>query len=219
MSTLSFLESEVQMPLMNLPVRSVIVTLEKSKLLISPGSMLTKEQLESLKDVTDIIAPNLLHSGGIPAAAKIFPLAKLWTTSLKRNPKNINWTAELNEKTWNHQNELPMVLIQGMPKVKEVVFYHKETKSLIVTDLCFNLIGVSGIGPWIILNLFGTYKKFGISKLFAKFVKDTSAFEESISKIMKFDFENIIVSHGTNVMGGAKEKLQSALALRGFKIK
>ena len=37
-----------------------------------------------------------------------------------------------------------------------------------------------------------------------------------MENLLKIDFENIIVSHGENVMGGAKELLIKALKERGL---
>ena len=74
-----------------------------------------------------------------------------------------------------------------------------------------------GIGAWIILNLFGTYKKLATSKFFLKFMNDKSAFEKSLSLIFSLDFDNVILAHGSNIIGNGEEKLRSALAERGLK--
>lgn len=214
---IKFLESFVKMPIMNLHVQSVYIETEKGKILISPGSQLTAEQLESLDHVTDIVAPNLYHCAGIKKASKVFPDAKLWGPLAADKVKpNIQWEDILTEQSWPYQNELQMLMIEGMPKVNEVVFLHKETKSLIVTDLCFNMVDVKGFGAWIILKLFGTYKKLAISKFFLNGSKDKTATKQSLDRLLSFDFENIIVSHGENVIGGGKEKLKEALSERGY---
>lgn len=204
MSELRFLETEIQMPLMRLPVRTVVASFEQTTLIISPGSKLSKDQLKSAGHVTDIVAPSLFHAGGLENAVKVHPQARVWVSPF-RDP-------------WPFKEHLPMALLAGMPKVNEVVFFHPKSKSLIVSDLCFNLVDAKGFGAWTILHLFGTYKKLGVSRFFTKFIQDKKAFEKSITEIFRYDFENIILSHGQNVIGGAKDRLRKALLERGFRI-
>ncbi len=213
---LVFLDSYVKMPLMELPVRSVAITLENSKqILLSPGSNLKSSDFELLDNVTDIIAPNLFHSGGILNATSYFKSSTIWgSPGCSTLKPNIKWDKELSLINWDFKDEFQLHLIEGMPKVNEFIFYHPKSKSLIVTDFCFNLDNVTGLGPKIILSLFDTYKKFGISKFFLKFIKDDLKFKKSVNELFNFDFDNIIVSHGSNIIGGAKDKLKLALLER-----
>ena len=214
---LTLIHSVVKMPLMPLPVTSVAVKLKSGTVLISPGSQLTDEQLKNLSNVTDLVASNALHSAGIPKANAAHPNANVWgVPGLEKRKPEMKWTHVLKEGQWKYQEELPAIFVKGAPAIKEVVFYHKPSKSLIVTDLCFNMTKVSGFGAWIILNLFGTYKKFGVSKFFARYIKDKAAFESSLKEILAYDFDKIIVSHGEIVTDNAKEKLRQAMALRGL---
>lgn len=220
MSKLIFLESVKKMPAMDLPVRSTYVPFQSGGVLISPGSALDLTQLKSLPSVTDLVAPNLLHCAGIMKASSIFPRAKKWGVigAIEHKPK-ISWTDELSLDNWPYKNELLIIQLQGIPQINEVVFFHKESKSLIITDLCFNLLDSKGMGSWIILNLFGTYKKFAVSRFFMKFVKDRDALEKSLGEVFSFDFENIVLSHGKNIIGSGKTKLLQALNERGLRPK
>lgn len=217
MKNLIFLETEIQMPLLTLPVRTTAVSLSNAQVLISPGSKLSDQQLSSVVGTTDIIAPNLLHSGGVLAASRVHPKAKLWVPD-KTKIKNhyVTWDFELVEENWKYGNELALLKIEGVPKMSEVAFFHRESKSLIVSDLCFNLVEPKGLGAWLLLSIFGTYKKFGVSRLLMKMVEDKTAFKKSLNRLFEFDFENIVLSHGSNVMGGAKEKLRAAFRERGI---
>ena len=213
---LVFLDTVIKMPLMSLPVRSVVVATGKGQVLISPGSKTTKEQYQGVGQIATIVAPNLLHCAGVPLATTCFPKAEVWGPEGARKQKpDMPWQKEMNEAPWPYQDEIFPIFIAGMPKVNETVFLHKKSKTLIVTDLCFNMQEVSGFGAWIILNLFGTYKKFGVSKFLVKFIKDHEAFRRSLDALFVHDFDNIVLSHGSNVLGGGKEKLKAALSERG----
>lgn len=218
MSDLVFYETELKMPLMRLPVRSTLVSLATGKVLLSPGSKLSVERLREMTGVTDIVGPSLFHCAGVPKAGAVHPAAKLWAApgGRERKPKT-NWSGELTKEVWPYQEELPFVVMDGMPEVAEAVFIHKKSRSLIVCDLCFNMRGIKGIGPRIILGLFGTYDRFGVSRFFARFIKDKSAFEKSLNVLFSHDFDNIIVGHGANVTGGGRELLLRGLAERGLK--
>src|SRR5688500_3944776 len=75
---LAFLDSTKRVPLMALPVRTVVVTLGTGKVLLSPGSELSLQQLQGAGDVTDVVVPSLFHLGGAPRALEAFPRARLW---------------------------------------------------------------------------------------------------------------------------------------------
>lgn len=208
---LVFLDSTVQMPLLQLPVRTVSVDVSSGRVLISPGSKLSEDQLRSLGSVTDIVAPNLFHCAGVPKAAQVFPQAKIWAPAGASEQKDYLQSAViLTPETWPYQKELACFAIGGMPKVNEMVFIHRESRSLIVSDLAFNLLDVKGLGPWIILNLFGTYKRFGISRFYYKFASDKKAFGESIERLLQEDFDRIVVGHGTIVESGGRQLLAEA---------
>lgn len=217
MSQLIFLDSVLKMPGMPLPVRSVFVPLEKAGVLISPGTKLQPSDYQKLPQVTDLIGSNLLHTAGIPKALQSFPKARVWLPEdHEQKLKTKISGSTLTKEAWPFQAELAMITIKGMPKVNEVVFVHKKTGSLIVTDLGFNLTKVSGLGPWIILNLFGSYKRFALSKFYLRNIVDRKAFQDSIYEMMQFDFDQIIVSHGENIYSGGKEIFKKALAERNF---
>lgn len=214
-----FLDSQRKMPLMTLPVRSVLLRLKSGRVLISPGSGLTADQLSTVGPVTDIVAPNLLHCAGIAGAFAVFPSARLWGAPgvLEAKPE-IPWTGIVSDQTWPYSAEIEVKILKGLPSFNEMVFYHLESKTLIVTDLVFNLVNAKGWGARIILGLFGTYRRFAISRLFMTVVKDRVAFESSLREILNWPFENIVMAHGEAVIGNGRELFLSALKERGLKV-
>lgn len=187
--------------------------------MLSPGSMLTDIDLNRFSGITDVVAPSILHWAGLPKALVNFPNARSWASAnVQIQHKDVKWTHTLTSATWIFNDELPLLEIKGIPKIEEIVFFHKKSRTLIVTDLCFNITNPRGIGSWLILNLFGTYRKFAVSKFFLKFAEDRKTFENSVAKIFTFNFDNIILSHGENVIGGAKAKLRAAFHERGFNV-
>ncbi len=214
---ISFIEADKAMPFMSLPIRSTSVSVSGGRVLISPGSMMSRDDLKATGEITDIVAPNLFHCSGIPGAIVAFPRARVWATENVRKAKPlIRWTDELTPMRWLYQEELPVFEISGMPRVEESVFLDRRSNSLIVTDLLFNIKNPKGLGARIILGLFGTFNRLAISKFYAKLVSDKVAFEASMHEILRNDFDNIILSHGSVVFGQGNAQLKSALLDRGF---
>lgn len=215
MENITLLDSEIKMPLLHLPVRSPTVQLQNARILISPGSKLSQDQLKGLQNVTDIVAPNQLHSAGVPQALALFPQARVWgAPELRKLKPEIKWTHTLTKYQWLYQDELPAIPLNGMPKLNEMVFVHRSSRSLIVCDLCFNLLGLKGIGPWLVLHLFGTYNRFGVSRYFVQLIEDKWALKKSLEELLTYDFDRIIVGHGDLVLEDGKNKLIMALRER-----
>ncbi|MEZ4741560.1 MAG: DUF4336 domain-containing protein [Bdellovibrionota bacterium] len=213
------LDSELNMPFMRLPVKMVLVKISGGGVvLISPLPDIKRftSDIEGFGRITDIVAPNLYHNIGIEAATRLYPDAKLWgVTGYDKKMSHFNWNF-LDGDTWPYSDVLSLHEIKGMPKFNEVEFLHKKSKTLIVTDLCFNHLHGKGFGNWFVFHIFDTYKRFAISRLFLKMVKERSSFEGSIKEILNLDFDKIILSHGVNVEHKAKEKFIDALRERGI---
>jgi hypothetical protein len=207
----------LNMPLVKLPLTTALINTSTGKILLSPHPFLTPAEFQSMGNVTDIVAPNLFHHLGIKNAIAACPTAKLWgTKGFTEKIKDINWENFLDEKTWPHQSELATIPIAGMPKLNEFVFFHQQSKTLFVTDLCFNMLDNPGFGGWLLYNFFGTYKRFAVSKVIIKFITDPVAFQKSLTTIFSYDFENIVVSHGWVIKGAGRAKLRAALQERGY---
>ena len=214
-NAIQFLDSVKSMPLMNLPVRSTVLQLSKATILISPGSALENKDFQGLTPFTDIVAPSLFHDGGIRKAFKILPTVRFWAApGLSQKKRDIPWTAEITPTTWPYDNELKAILIEGMPKINEVVFVHLASKSLIVSDLVFNMHTMQSWTAKAILKCFGTYERFAMSRFFARFIQDRSAFKRSLQHVFTYDFDRIIVGHGDNILHDGKNRLRAALQER-----
>lgn len=215
--SISYLESVKQMPLVALPVRAVVVQLESARVLLSPGSTLTPEELRSAGEITDIVATSLLHSAGCKRAKEAFPKARLWgPLGIREKRDRLTWDGILGVDAWPFEPDLACLPIDGMPKIREHVFLDRASSTLIVADLAFNLLDAKGVGAWLIFSLFGTYQRFAVSKFFLRAVQDRAAFERSLKALFAHDFDSLAPSHGDVIQGGAKEKLRAALAERGF---
>lgn len=216
---ISYFESEIKMPVMKLPVRTTVVQTSTALIVISPIDF-TEEQLkqiEQMGEVTDLVAPSVLHHLYMGKAIQKFPKAKVWGLPghLKKRP-DILWSAILGKDPWPHQKEIDLVLIEGVPAMAEVAFFCRSLKTLIVADLCFNLQNPKGLGAAVLTRMLGTYRQFAVSRLVSRVLKDKSAFESSVRRVLEWDFDQIAMGHGDLVTGNGHKLLENAMHERGF---
>lgn len=113
-------------------------------------------------------------------------------------------------KSW--RGELEVLPLEGIPKVREHVFFHPASRTLIVADLVFNL------GPtanwwtrFFFKNIPGIPHPPGVSRIFRTFIRDRAAFGRSVRTMMKLDFDRVIVGHGDIIERDGKAKMATAL--------
>lgn len=206
-----------KMPLLPLPVRSSRLSVGDAAVLLSPGSTLTRAQVEDLGPVDAIVAPNLFHTEGMAQAAAVFPGAELWgPPGVREKAPDLKWTGIFGADPWPHEAALSAHVIGGMPAVNEVVLVDRVERTAHVADLIFNLGPTPGLGPAVILGIFGTKERFAMSRLLGTMVKDKGAFRASVEMILGLDFDRLVPAHGGIVAAGAKEKLRAAFAERGY---
>lgn len=218
-SPIQFIEASRTMPLMELPLRTTVVQLDRARVLLAPASTLDDHHLRAAGAVTDIVCPNLLHLEGARQARRAFPDAHLWgPKGAAEKVSDVRWDGVLGVDAWPHDAELSLVVLEGMPRVVESVFFHHASRTLFVTDLAFNIQNPSGFGAWLILSLFGTHGRFAVSRLFTRMARDRAAFQRSLERVFAFDFAAVAPSHGAVVTADGKERLRLALKERGFEV-
>lgn len=201
-----------------LATRSTFVALKCGhNILISP-LLFSESQLGELKNrpIHALVAPNCFHHLYIKKACEQLQVSHIYAPApLHKKRSDIDWTVTLDEKTWPYHEEMPMVLLEGAAILSECVFFHKASRTLIVTDLFFNLKNKTGLKAQF-LHLTGTYNRPAVSRLLALFVQDKKAFSASLERIFAFDFDRLIMAHGEVIETGAKTILRAALKERGL---
>lgn len=213
---LSFLESKIQMPGgVDLPLRSTLIRLANGESLLYAPFYFSEEQLNFLQknsSVNYLIFPNQFHHLSATILRRQFPNAKMIAApGLEEKRKDIKWDGVLFGDGALSFSDLEFKLIKGMPKVNEVVIYHRPSKTLLVTDLFFNLEKSSTWTGKLIFLLFGTYNRFSISRFFKLQISNKKLYYESLNSINKWDIENIVPCHGQIIFGNARSKLNDVL--------
>jgi glyoxylase-like metal-dependent hydrolase (beta-lactamase superfamily II) len=79
----------------------------------------------------------------------------------------------------------------------EVVLFHRPSRTLVLTDLCFNIHRSSSRVARVFFRANGMWQRFGPSRAIRHLaVSDRSALWRSLEDILRWDFERIVPGHG-----------------------
>lgn len=171
-------------------------------------------QVDALGELRHIVAPNGWHDSYAAAAKERYPNATLWASpALRQSKAKLPVDAWLGETDPPWANELQPLLIEGAPKADELVFLHAPTRTLIVTDLLFQIRHPVNTLTKLVLWMSGTNGgKLAQSRLWRLVTKDRAAAGRSVHKMLEWEFDRVVLAHGDFVEGlGARERTREAL--------
>lgn len=180
------------------PAKTFFLETQKFYYIISPARFDEREikRLKEIKKQIIVIAPNNFHNIGLAPLKENIIAAKFF------GPKRsaVQSKVEL-EKTTNlpKDDELEAIFIKGNKSLSETVFIHRPSKSLIVTDLLFNMHNKTNLTSTLLFKMYGTYKKLGQSVVLRLTAHDKKEFLKSIKDLTKLDFENVLLNHGEHI--------------------
>ena len=199
---------------------TVIRFSSKELLLHSPVPIddMLKKEIDSLGEVKFIVAPNKFHHLHVRKCKELYPEAQLWgAPGLREKLKDIKFDGEICEETrFGPEGELEQFIFRGIPSVNEAVFYHHESKTLILTDLLFNFNEDISTGFKLILRLDGIYGGPKVSRLTSYILlKDKDKAHESAQKLLSYDFDRVVLAHREIIPTGGKEIVRKAFECFG----
>jgi len=199
--------------------RMTIIRLNTGDLIvISPIKVnnITIDEIDALGKINFIIAPNLYHHLFVADFQAFYPQAQLLVApglELKRADLKIDGILEPNNPQFGDEIEylyfegFNTLDLTGPSPLQEVVFFHRESQTLVLTDTAFNF---DASFPWITqlaTRVIGGYGRLSPSLLEKLATKEKDEIEKSIRRILRWDFQRIVMAHGTIVEHEAKQKL------------
>lgn len=191
-----------------LPLRMTVIRDDQGAILISPIEIdpPLRTAIDALGPVHTIIAPNLLHHRWLGDAKAQYPAARVLAPSGLR-AKRPDLAIDGDLRSGPVLGDLSATLLEGAPKLSELVLFHEPSKTLIVTDLVFNIPEASGM-TWMILKVFSrALGKVEQSRLLRMFTKDRAAAGRSVEAILRLPFECVVPAHGDVIDVDAKAQL------------
>lgn len=203
------------------PARMTVLPLAAGKLaLVSPVPIddARAAAIAELGRVEFLIAPNLLHHLYLDAAVQRYPEARIVAPGRLHEKKpnlRIDTALEASALHLALPPELAaaveIIALQGAPALDELVIYHRATRTLVVTELVFNITRPRGWFAHLVLFLVGCHGRLASSHAVRALVKDPAAARTSAERILALPFETLVVAHGDVIEHDARARLEQAL--------
>jgi hypothetical protein len=176
----------------------------------------TLRQINDLGPVRYIVAGTPRHVWRLDAWQSLFPEAQLWaprTTPFTLQPGHLPFTGTLGDRPaagW--AADLDQLAFKGSPWIEEVLFLHKESRTLILDDLIqlhpiepghairnalFRLEGVTEPPGGVGLEIRWTFTRRKLAR-------------RSLEKLLSWDFDKLIIAHGACIEKDAKPLVERA---------
>lgn len=163
-------------------------------------------------EVAHLVAPNRLHHLYVADWRDAYPEATLHVSPglPAKRPDLASGRVLSDQAPAEWAGALEQRVVGGFPFADEVVFFHRESRTLILTDLAFR------IGPeapaltrWV-FAVIGGYRRLGPTVVERALIRDSAKFRASLDAILDWPFERVIVAHGEITEAGAREALEAA---------
>ena len=200
---------------MRLPSRATLVRLSGGGLLVhSPLAFdaATAQAIDALGEVEAIVAPSCIHWLFVEAASQRWPKARiLGAPGLEKKMAVTFEPLPRDGAIAGLGDDLVVRRIDGAPYMTEHAFFHRPSRSLVVTDLMFNVHRCS-FGMQLFLRFVGAYQKTAQSRMWRWLTKDEAAAAASANAVLAWDFDRVVVAHGDVVEADAHPRTRAALA-------
>ena len=196
----------------HMQTKTILIEHNDNGFLISAGP-LNDQVSRHLKTINNLVifAPNLFHHIFLHKykdfKAKYYGPLEV----LRKNPKFQEHLGTQDEFASEYETIFTAIPIDGIPKLHEMVLYYKPEKTLIITDLSFNMNTFKNKGSEIVLKLVAGGNGLIQSRFVKLMTKDQKAYKNSINKILDLDIEKVIFHHGDNLSGDDFKKHLNSL--------
>lgn len=193
------------------PTRMAVMRLVDGGLVIWSPIELTaplEREVASLGAPQHLIAPNHLHHMFLPDWLAAFPEAKAYAApGLIEKQPDIDFASELGEQAPDaFEGILAQVVMRGNAITSEVVFFHRESGTVIFTDLLQNFAPdwFSGWRRWVAKLDLMAEPSPTVPRKFRLAFRDRAAARAALDQILSWPIENVLMAHGTPVRGDGR---------------
>lgn len=156
------------------------------------------------------VAPNRFHHLFIGDYRRAFPQVQLFAApGLPQKRRDLTFDAVLSDvppPEWAGQ--LDQEHFKGFPIMSEVAFCHRASRTLLTCDLAFNLGPEAPFATRLAFRLVGGYGRLGPTRVEKLLIRDRAQARTSLERILGWDFDRVVVTHGTVLESGGREALR-----------
>ena len=173
-----------------------------------------RRAVDALGPVRFLVAPNLMHHLALGDWAAAYPSARVLAPSgLRKKRPELRIDAELsNVLDLGQMPTLDQLGTHGIPRLDEFVFLHRPSRSLLLTDLAFNIHHSPSWATRTYLKLCGAWQRLAPTVMIQLLLRDRSAFRASVDRMLCWDFDRVVPCHGQVLEHGGKEALREAFS-------
>ncbi len=205
---------------LSIGTRMTVIQLENRELVvISPIQMndALANHLNDLGTVRHIIAPNLYHYLFAAQFKAHYPNAMFWAApGLDMKKPELPIDQVIKEGTNQAWNDLDCIFLDGFRTLalsgfdsfNECVFFHSASRTLILTDAAIHIDETFSLITQFATRIIGGYKSLSPSLLERIATTETEKVKRSIETILGWDFERVIMAHGSIIERNGKEKFK-----------
>ncbi|MGK9054239.1 DUF4336 domain-containing protein [Neorhizobium petrolearium] len=207
-----------------LPVRMTILLLaDKSLLLHSPTrySVDLHKEIERLGPIRHFVAPNIAHWTFLEEWQRHVPRATTWAapglrqrTQVKKSDVRLDYDlSSQSPAAW--ADEIDQVAVPGAAGFCEICFYHRVSRTLILTDLVQNLEPPKLSGLFrAIARVAGVVAPAGKAPIYLRAIVRLKghAAKEAARRLVAFDPAVVLFAHGRPFHRNAREQLEQSLS-------
>jgi hypothetical protein len=172
-----------------------------------------RRALDAIGPVRAVVAPSKVHHLFVRDYLVAYPEAAAFAPpGLAEKQPELRFTDVLGDTPpalW--QAEVDQHLFRGAPYLNEVVFFHRASRTLVLTDLAFNM-PADAPHARLFLWVVGARGRFGPHRLVRTMIRDRAAARASVARLLEWDFDRVIVSHGEVLETGGRARLAAGFA-------
>ena len=171
-----------------------------------------REELDALGRVRFVVCPNRGHHMFAGEYFAAYPDASIYAApGLSEKRPDLPFHGVLGdapEAGW--VRDLEQALFRGDRVLREVVFCHRESGTLIVADLVQTDDPASPLFTRLVKRLNGIHQKPRPLLPFRLGFRDKAAARASLERVLSWDFDRIVLCHGPIVESGGKAVVREA---------
>jgi hypothetical protein len=196
--------------------RMTLLRLSANRLLVHSPIPLTPElkaEVDALGTVVGIVAPSLFHHLYVAPWTAAYPQAiAACCPGLERKRRDLRWQRVLRdtpEAEW--RDEVDQVHFSANTLADEVVFFHRQSCTLVCSDVVFNLSQHASPLTRAAAILLGN-REPGATLLERLMIRDRARAREQIDRMLAWKPERIVLAHGPILERDASQVLRRAFA-------
>jgi len=203
-----------QAGLVRIPVRMTVIRVADGRLVLHSPIPITPElraDVGALGPVGFIVVPEA-HGRFAAEAREAYPDARLLAAPrASRKRRSLGFDGSLADhppEAW--RGDVESFLVDGF-RLNEVLLFHPASRTLVLTDLCFNIQRSSSAVARAFFRANGMWQHFGPSRIIRRLaVSSRATLRRSLERVLQWDFERIVPGHGDVIEHGGPAALRAA---------